>query len=199
MRLFTKAFLNAALISMAAAFAGDTAAMAQDQAPTAAESAQVSAYRINSGDTLEIYVWGEERLQRTVSVLPDGTVAFPLVGQIRAQGLLPQDLQEQIRAGLQDQYRGQVPQVTVAVAPTGLQFSVMGRVKSPGSYQPGRYVNVLEALSLAGGPNEFADLDNVVIIRKIWRRGSHVAGQDGCLVQGRRQQCRFAASQSHPP
>lgn len=141
-------------------------AAAQQQAPSAQEAAQASAYRINSGDTLEIYVWGEERLQRTVKVLPDGTVAFPLVGQIRAQGLLPQQLEAQIRTGLRDQYRGDVPQVTVSVAPTGLQFSVMGRVRAPGSFQPGRYVNVLEAVSLAGGPNEFADLDNVVIIRK---------------------------------
>lgn len=130
------------------------------------DDAQVSDYRINPGDTLEIYVWGEERLQRQVNVLPDGTIAFPLVGQIPVAGMLPQELEARIRAGLADQYRGDVPQTTVSVAPTGLQFSVMGRVNSPGSFQPGRYVNVLEALSLAGGPNEFANLNDVVIIRK---------------------------------
>ncbi len=60
-----------------------------------------------------------------------------------------------------------MPQVTVSVvAASGMQFSVMGRVKSPGTFSPGRYVNVLEALSMAGGPGEFANLDNVVIIRK---------------------------------
>lgn len=166
MRALAEQLLYACLAGIAALFIGQAPARAQEQTPTAADAAQVSAYRINSGDALEIYVWGEERLQRTVNVLPDGTIAFPLVGQIRAQGLLPQQLEAQIRAGLQDQYRGQVPQVTVSVTPTGLQFSVMGRVRSPGSYQPGRYVNVLEALSLAGGPNEFADLDNVVVIRK---------------------------------
>ena len=48
-----------------------------------------------------------------------------------------------------------------------MQFSVMGRVKSPGTFTPGRYVNVLEALSMAGGPNEFANLDNVLVIRKV--------------------------------
>lgn len=166
MRALAKQLLYAWLAGMVALFAGQGTASAQEQASTPAEGAQVSAYRINSGDALEIYVWGEERLQRTVNVLPDGTIAFPLVGQIRAQGMLPQQLEAQIRKGLEGQYRGQVPQVTVAVNPTGLQFSVLGRVKSPGSYQPGRYVNVLEALSLAGGPNEFADLDNVVVIRK---------------------------------
>lgn len=127
-----------------------------------------SAYRINAGDELSIYVWGEERLQRTVKVLPDGTIAFPLVGQIVAQGLLPSEIEAMISSGLRDQYRGAVPQVTVSVtSPNGMQFSVMGRVKSPGTFTPGRYVNVLEALSMAGGPNEFASLDNILIIRKV--------------------------------
>lgn len=140
------------------------------QAPTPAPQASsaVSEYRINPGDELEVYVWGEERLQRTVKVLPDGTIAFPLVGQVIAQGLLPQELERAISLRLQDQYRGQVPQVTVSVvAASGMQFSVMGRVKAPGTFTPGRYVTVLEALSMAGGPNEFANLDNVVVIRKV--------------------------------
>jgi polysaccharide export outer membrane protein len=132
-----------------------------------AESTQAEQYRINSGDELEIYVWGEERLQRAVKVLPDGTIAFPLVGQLLAQGLLPRELENAISTRLQGQYRGEVPQVTVSVvAPSGMQFSVMGRVKAPGTFTPGRYVTVLEALSMAGGPNEFANLDNVLVIRK---------------------------------
>lgn len=130
-------------------------------------AARASAYRINAGDELEIYVWGEERLQRKVKVLPDGTIAFPLVGNIVAQGYMPNEVETLITNGLRDQYRGQVPQVTVSVVqPAGLQFSVMGRVRSPGTFTPGRYVNVLEALSMAGGPSEFANLDNVMIIRK---------------------------------
>lgn len=124
-------------------------------------------YRINSGDELEVYVWGEERLQRKVKVLPDGTMAFPLVGQLTVTGMLPKDLEAVISDRLQPQYRGQVPQVTVSVlAAVGLQFSVMGKVKTPGTFSPGRYVNLLEALSLAGGPAEFANLDSLVIIRK---------------------------------
>ena len=126
-----------------------------------------STYRINAGDELEIYVWGEERLQRKAKVLPDGTIAFPLVGQIKVQGYLPSEVEALITNGLSAQYVGAVPQVTVSVVvPSGMQFSVMGRVKSPGTFTPGRYVNVLEALSMAGGPAEFANLDNVLIIRK---------------------------------
>jgi polysaccharide biosynthesis/export protein len=122
---------------------------------------------INPGDELEIYVWGEERLQRTVRILPDGSFAFPLVGQISAQGKLPQDIERTISEGLRDQYRGQVPQVTVSVKnPAGLQFAVMGKVNSPGTFTPGRYVTILDALALAGGPADFANLDAILVIRK---------------------------------
>lgn len=133
-------------------------------------------YRINPGDEIEVHVWGEERLQRTIRVLPDGTFSFPLVGQIVAANRLPSDVEKAVSAKLTEQYRNSVPFVTVSViSPSGLQFSVVGKVRSPGAFTPGRYVNVLEALSLAGGPSEFANLDDVTIIRKtgnglVWQR-----------------------------
>src|SRR5881394_3035287 len=73
------------------------------------------AYRINPGDDVEIMVWGDERLQRTVRVLPDGTLSFPLVGQVMAAGLLPAELQRIVTAGLRSQYKDVVPQVTVSI------------------------------------------------------------------------------------
>lgn len=129
--------------------------------------AQAPAYRINSGDELEISVWGEERLQRDVNVLPDGTFSYPLVGQVAAAGKLPAEIEARITTGLKPQYRGPVPQVTVSVKkPSGFQFSVIGKVKAPGTFTPGRYINALEALSMAGGPTEFADVGGIKIIRK---------------------------------
>lgn len=155
-------------------------AMAQETAPPPAPTEVVPStnrpvdrapnvipYTINPGDEVEIYVWGEERLQRTVRILPDGTMAMPLVGQLNAQGLLPEQLEAAITRRLASQYRGAVPQVTVSVrSPAGLNFSIVGKVKGPGTFTPGRYVNLVEALSLAGGPAEFANLDSVAIIRK---------------------------------
>ncbi|MBA2467419.1 MAG: polysaccharide biosynthesis/export family protein [Sphingomonas sp.] len=132
-----------------------------------AQVASATAYRINPGDDLEILVWGDDRLQRTVRVLPDGTFAFPLVGQILASGRLPAELERAITIGLRPQYRGTVPQVTVSVkSPAGFQFSVVGKVRNPGTFTPGRYVNALEALSMAGGPSEFAQVNDIKIIRK---------------------------------
>lgn len=135
--------------------------------PVAAQSAgpTLSAYRINPGDEIEVYVWGEERLQRSIRILPDGSFSFPLVGRIDAAGRLPTELEAVISKGLESQYRGQVPQVTVSVRnPTGYQFSVIGKVKSPGTFTPGKYINVLEAIAIAGGPTEFADTGNVLIL-----------------------------------
>ena len=150
-----------ASISLALAIQG----VATAQVPSA--SVTQNAYRINPGDELEISVWGEDRLKTVVRVLPDGTFSFPLVGQIFATNKLPQELEKQISLGLQPQYRGSVPQVTVAVKnPSGFQFSVVGKVKAPGTFTPGRYVNALEALSMAGGPTEFAQVSDIKIVRK---------------------------------
>lgn len=155
------------LLAVAACLAAAVAAPAASLAQQAAQAVPGPAYRINPGDELDILVWGDERLQRSVRVLPDGTFAFPLVGQVVAAGRLPAELERVISTGLQPQYRGPVPQVTVSVkAPAGFQFSVVGKVRAPGTYTPGRYVNALEALAIAGGPTEFAQLGNVRIIRK---------------------------------
>ena len=126
-----------------------------------------TAYKIYPGDQIEIYVWGEERLQRSVKVLPDGTLAFPLVGQIAAGGRTLAEIEAIVTEKLRPEYRGEVPRVTVSViSSAGTEFSVMGRVNSPGAFTPTRRVNVLEALAMAGGPSEFANLDDIVILRK---------------------------------
>ena len=149
------------------------ATMAAAPAPAAMEGQAAMAppavrpYRINPGDELEVYVWGEERLSRVIKVLPDGTISFPLVGQIVVAGKLPRDVETEIVAGLRSKYRDTVPQVTVSVKnAVGMQFSIVGKVKQPGAYTTGRYVNVLEALALAGGPADFADMGSVRILRK---------------------------------
>ena len=147
-------------------FAVGVAAQGPLSVPPAATVAGTP-YRINPGDQLEILVWGDERLQRSVLVLPDGTFAFPLVGQVNAAGRLPSEIERVITMGLQPQYKGPVPQVTVSVQKaSGYQFSVVGKVRNPGTFTPGRYVNALEALAIAGGPSEFANPGGARVIRK---------------------------------
>jgi polysaccharide export outer membrane protein len=142
-------------------------ALGQASSGAPAADAKLRPYRINPGDEIEVYVWGEERLQRVVKILPDGTFSFPLVGQVDALNKLPSDIEAAVSHGLRSQYRENVPQVTVSVkSPAGLQFTVAGKVKAPGAFTPGRYVNVLEALVMAGGPADFANVGEIKILRK---------------------------------
>jgi polysaccharide biosynthesis/export protein len=186
-------FCVVALLSCCSlAFAQGTAApapVAQSpaaQAPiTQTPKALQPAYRVNPGDEIEVYVWGEDRLQRSSRVLPDGSFSFPLVGKIDAAGKLPSELEAIITAGLKDQYRGPVPQVTVSVrVPSGLQFSVIGRVRTPGIFTPGRNVNLLEALSFAGGTDEFAKVDGIVVVRKSGNGIQTIRAQLGATLKG---------------
>jgi len=164
--VFRRLLARIMLVGMFAALTVPAAAQAPLSVPPSATVA-ATPYRINPGDELEILVWGDERLQRTVLVLPDGTFAFPLVGQVNAAGRLPTELERVITAGLQPQYKGPVPQVTVSVKrASGYQFSVVGKVNNPGTFTPGRYVNALEALAIAGGPAQFANPNGARIIRK---------------------------------
>ena len=154
-------------------------------APARQPTPSVSSYRINAGDQIEIFVWGEERLQRDLTVLPDGTIAFPLVGQLRVAGMLPQEVERMVSERLRSQYRGEVPFVTVSVkAPTGMRYSIIGRVRSPGVVEMNRYLTVLEALSQAGGPDEFANVDNIVVVRQTGDRTQSFRVRLGGLLKG---------------
>lgn len=160
--------MTAAIALAAASLALPAAATAQGQAeaPVAGAKPAASTYRISPGDQLQIYVWGDERLQRSLTVLPDGTFAFPLAGTIQAAGHTPNEIEDTLSRLLAPQYKGVPQQVTVSVAaPAGMQYSVIGKVRAPGNFSPTRYVNVLNALAQAGGPTDFADIGNIIIMR----------------------------------
>ena len=125
-----------------------------------------STYRISPGDQIDIFVWGEDRLQRSLAVLPDGSFAFPLAGTVQAAGRTPTEIEGELSRLLAGQFKGVPPQVTVSVkAPSGMQVSVIGKVRSPGTFSPSHYVTVLDALAQAGGPTDFADVGNIIILR----------------------------------
>lgn len=182
-----KLALSLAVLALAGSLPVEPVFAADPPKAAAPSKPAVRPYTINAGDEVEIYVWGEERLQRVVRILPDGTFAFPLVGRVVAAGKLPSQIEAEITEGLKSQYRGEVPQVTVSVrAPSGLQFSVIGRVKGPGTFTPGRYVNIIEALALAGGPDEFANVDNVTIVRKTGNGITTLKARLGPALKGAR-------------
>lgn len=152
--------------------------------PVAAQAPSAD-YTLSPGDQIEVYVWGDERLQRPIRVLPDGSFTFPLVGRVVVAGLKTTDVEAMISKALSTQYNGQPPQVTVSVqSPSGYSYSIIGRVKAPGAFTPMHYVNVLEALAAAGGPDEFANLDNITIVRKSGSGLSSVRVRLGGVMKG---------------
>jgi polysaccharide export outer membrane protein len=155
------------------------------QAPAQPPAAAVTTYRISPGDQIDIYVWGDERLQRSLSVLPDGSFAFPLAGTIAASGRTPTEVEAELSKLLAPQYKGVPPQVTVSVrAPTGQQISVIGKVRSPGNFSPTRYVDLLGALALAGGPTDFADLGNIIVLRRQGNQTIVIRGRVSSILKG---------------
>lgn len=128
-------------------------------------SAQEGGYTVRPGDLLSVSVWKEEALQGDVLVTPDGGFAFPLVGQVDARGKTVGDLQailtERLAKYLSD------PVVTVSVREIrGNKVYVIGQVNRPGEFIVNPRVDVMQALSMAGGTTPFASLGNIIIIRR---------------------------------
>ncbi len=122
-------------------------------------------YRISAEDVLEISVWKEPDLQREVTVRPDGGVSFPLAGNVIAAGLTPRELEANITEALVSYIPDAVVSVSV-ISIQGLRIYVSGKVQNPGQFVVGRYVDVLQALTLAGGLTPFADEKGIQVIRR---------------------------------
>ncbi|HEY5703729.1 MAG TPA: polysaccharide biosynthesis/export family protein [Gammaproteobacteria bacterium] len=122
-------------------------------------------YEIGPEDLLDISVWKEKDLQKEVLVRPYGWITFPLVGNIQAKGKTALQLQEEITQWLKQYIPNPVVSVSVKKI-AGYKIFVIGRVNKPGDYVVGRYIDVLQALSLAGGLTPFAEEGNIKIVRK---------------------------------
>lgn len=121
-------------------------------------------YVIGAGDVLQVSVWKNETLSRTVPVRPDGMISLPLVDEVRAAGRTPAQLRAVVRSKLA-QYVP-TPEVSVMVTEmSGFSVSVLGEVRDAGRYQFTRPVTVLEALAEAGGITEYASPSKLVILR----------------------------------
>ncbi len=156
-----------------AAAAGKTA-RAEDKdkaAATAAEAAAVQAaavsndYRLLPGDVLIVSVWKEQDLTREVLIQPDGGFSFPLAGHVAAQG----HTVEEVRTDLVKRLEKYIPDPEVAVAikeVVGNKFFVIGKVAKPGEFVLRGPVDVMQALSSAGGPTTFASVNNIKVLRR---------------------------------
>jgi polysaccharide export outer membrane protein len=123
-------------------------------------------YKVLPGDLLQISVWGEQDLRGEVLVRPDGAFSFPLCGDISARNKSVAELQTEISAKLQKYIA--TPVVTVSVTQvSGNRVYVIGQVNQPGVFVVNPNVDVLQALSMAGGGTPFANLNDIRILRRV--------------------------------
>ena len=116
-------------------------------------------------DILEISVWKDETLTKQVVIRPDGKISFPLIGEIQAAGRTVEDLRKEIIEKLSEFISDPVVTVMV-IGINSYKIYVIGKVNKPGAYTVGRPVNVMQALSMAGGFSPFADLEHISILRE---------------------------------
>lgn len=122
-------------------------------------------YLIGPGDILNISVWRDEALTRQLVVLPDGKIAFPLIGQVKATGRTVAEITTEVEQKL----ARFVPDVTLSVVVqqvNSMMVYVIGRVNNPGRFAVNADVNVLQALAMAGGLNPFAKRGDIKIFRE---------------------------------
>lgn len=122
-------------------------------------------YALNPGDLLFVSVWKEEGMQHEILVLPDGTISFPLAGHIKAAGTTAAEVEK----ALTERIKRYIPEpvVTVAVSKIGgYKIYVIGQVNRPGEFLISRDIDVMQALTLAGGLTPFGDEDDIKVLRR---------------------------------
>ncbi len=156
----------------------------QAAAATIPAPAVSSDYRLAAEDVLLISVWKEEDLQAEVLVRPDGRLNFPLIGELMASGKTI----EQIRAELARRLTRYIPDPVVSVSLVkvgGNKVFVIGEVNKPGLFMSGQYIDVMQALSLAGGLTAFADRDGIHILRRTNGQQQAIAFDYDAVARGK--------------
>ncbi len=121
-------------------------------------------YKIECGDLLEIIILGEEELSRTLMVMHNGTVSFPLIGEAKVAGLTTEQAAELLVERLKKYFTQPVVSI-IFKSPTLPYVSVFGEVLRQGAVEYQRGLRVTDYIALAGGPTTKANLSKVKIVR----------------------------------
>lgn len=132
--------------------------------PPAPNELKITEFILGAGDTIEVTVYRNDDLKRTIQINNSGIITYPLVGDVKAAGLGVLQLRDKIRDGLLKYITD--PQVSVSVTSIRSQkFSVLGEVKTPGIFSLEGPVNLLEAMARAGGFTPDAEQGSILLIR----------------------------------
>jgi polysaccharide export outer membrane protein len=151
-------------LAIAAVVAFGERSLAQ-QEPARVSEGCTAGYVIGPEDVLDIAVWKNADISRTVPVRPDGKISLPLLNDVQAAGLSPMQLRDVLTKGLTPYIPD--PAVSVLVHEVhSFKVTVIGQVKTPGRYELKDRATVLDVLALAGGPNEYAERGRIVVLRQ---------------------------------
>jgi len=142
-------------------------------------------YKIKPGDIISISVWREDDLRSDVLIRPDGKFSFPLAGDVDAKGKSV----EQIRELLVKRLSRYIPDLVVSVsvvAINGNKVYVIGQVNRPGEILVNPNIDVMQALSIAGGANPFAQLNDISILRRTENGLISIPFRYGDIEKGKR-------------
>jgi len=121
-------------------------------------------YRIAAEDLLDIAVWNNTAISRTVPVRPDGKISLPLLNDVQAGGLTPMKLRDVVTKKLSEYVPA--PEVSVIVREVrGAKVSVIGEIKTPGRYELRSRTTVLDAIAQAGSFSTFAARGQIFVLR----------------------------------
>jgi polysaccharide biosynthesis/export protein len=163
-----KAAIAAAIVVMlgSAAIAAAQQAKQSDHAVTASTGAAALPpdYVIGADDVLSVVYWREKDMSADVTVRPDGKVALPLLNDVAAAGLTPDEFRDRVIEAARRFVESPNPTVMVKEIKSRKVF-ITGQVEKPGSYQLNNPMTVLQLIAMAGGLKEFARGKNISIIR----------------------------------
>jgi polysaccharide export outer membrane protein len=140
-------------------------------------------YIIGKSDSLEIYVWKEPEITRTITVRNDGKISLPLIDDIKAAGRTPMELKKVIHAELGDFIES--PEVTVIVqAQASQSYYMIGEIAGTGEYPLLKDMTLVQALAKAGGFTEWADRDDILLLRRVDGQDKRIRLDYDAIVSG---------------
>jgi polysaccharide export outer membrane protein len=184
-RPLTTWFLSVGLRALALLCA--STAVAQDGAVVSRNSS----YVLLPGDMVHIKVFQEDDLESQLRIAKDGTITFPLLGQVRIGGMTVAQAADTLATRLRDGYLVS-PQVSITIVSySARRFVVLGQVQKPGSYElpTEQTITLLEAIAMAGGYTRIADPGKVMVRRtdatgeRVYRINAKQMARDGSVEQ----------------
>lgn len=123
-------------------------------------------YLLGPEDAIEVSVWKEPELTKQLVVRPDGKITYPLIGEVQASGRTVKQLQEEILKRL-EKFVTDAHVTVILLKAQNYKIYVTGKVNKPGDFMVGKPVNVMQAISMAGGLTPFASPGSIMVLRTV--------------------------------